>query len=68
MPLREEERRAIPALSLAHWVEGVVYVCAQPWSNAPAERLARYRRKALLRLAAVHAALPALEEVCLRAG
>jgi Ser/Thr protein kinase RdoA (MazF antagonist) len=68
MPLRDEERRAIPGLSLAHWVEGVVYVCSRPWSTVPADRLARYRRKALQRLGAVHAALPALEEACLRAG
>jgi Ser/Thr protein kinase RdoA (MazF antagonist) len=67
MPLREEERRAIPALSLVHWLEGVVFLCSRPWPNVPARRLARYRRKALLRLAVVHASLAALEEACVRA-
>jgi Ser/Thr protein kinase RdoA (MazF antagonist) len=67
LPLREEERRAIPALSLVQWVEGVVFLCSREWPTAPAERVARYRRKALLRLAAVQAALPALEEACVRA-
>jgi Ser/Thr protein kinase RdoA (MazF antagonist) len=67
LPLREEERRAVAALSLVQWVEGVVFLCSRAWPSAPVERLARYRRKALLRLAAVQAALPALEEACLRA-
>jgi Ser/Thr protein kinase RdoA (MazF antagonist) len=67
MPLREEERRAIPALSLVHWLEGVVFLCSRPWPNVPGDRLARYRHKALLRLAVVRAALPALEDACVRA-
>jgi Ser/Thr protein kinase RdoA (MazF antagonist) len=67
MPLREEERRAIPALSLVHWLEGVVFLCSEPWPNVPADRLARYRDKALLRMGVVDAALPALERACVEA-